>query len=595
MNLYDTDVHHPDRAHGAHGLLALFNAHGVLSPADVHVATQIAALTGEEREAAVLAAALTVRAARAGSVCLDLAGLPSAATAADPGSPADEWDVPEEAWPDVDWRAHLASSPLVRAQPAAPLHLDGTRLYLTRYWNEETYVLDEVLKRVSEAELTDDARASLAAYFPGAPYADQREAAAIAARSRLSILTGGPGTGKTTTIARLLGVLYDADPELRVALAAPTGKAAARMSEALAETVARADFPPTHRDRIAGLPATTIHRLLAYSPRRGYGHDENHPVPYDVVIIDETSMVSLTLMARLLAGVPPQARLVLAGDAHQLASVDVGVVLADLVEGLGGRGVNPVAELMATRRFGSHIRGLAGAIRRGEPEAALPLLAAEAEGDLPAVTAEQLPRILLPVVREMHDAGAAGDSRRALELARTQQLLCAHRDGPYGMSTWNERISALLEADVGRRLGEWFPGKPLLVTRNDYGLRLFNGDTAVVVRREGRLLAAFPDGPGVREIPLAQLSDIVAAYAITVHRAQGSQFRRVYVLLPEHSSRVLTRELLYTALTRAQDTSQVIGTRAVIEQAIARRVERASGLAQRLQRAGDPGGERGAK
>src|SRR5699024_4956489 len=273
MNLYDTDVHHPDRTHGAHGLLALFNAHGVLSPADVHVATQIAALTGEEREAAVLAAALTVRAARAGSVCLDLAGLPSAATAADPGSPADEWDVPEEAWPDVDWRAHLASTPRVRVHPAAPPHLAGPRLYLTRYWNEETYVLDEVLKRVSEAELTDDARASLAAYFPGAPYADQREAAAIAARSRLSILTGGPGTGKTTTIARLLGVLYDADPELRVALAAPPGKAAARRSQALAETVARADSPPTHRDRIAGLPATTIHRLLAYSPRRGYGHD----------------------------------------------------------------------------------------------------------------------------------------------------------------------------------------------------------------------------------------------------------------------------------------------------------------------------------
>src|SRR5699024_10643250 len=256
MNLYDTDVHHPDRAHGAHGLLALFNAHGVLSPADVHVATQIAALTGEEREAAVLAAALTVRAARAGSVCLDLAGLPSVATAADPGSPADEWDVPEEAWPDVDWRAHLASSPLVRAQPAAPLHLDGTRLYLTRYWREETYVLGEVLKRVSEAELTDDARASLAAYFPGAPYADQREAAAIAARSRLSILTGGPGTGKTTTIARLLGVLDDADPELRVAHAPPTGKAAARMSDALAETGARADFPPTP-------PARTAARLLA--------------------------------------------------------------------------------------------------------------------------------------------------------------------------------------------------------------------------------------------------------------------------------------------------------------------------------------------
>lgn len=581
------DTNHPNIAHGARGLLAMFNAHGVLSPADVHVATRVAALVGEEREAAVLAAALTVRAARSGSVCLDLAALPGRNSLAAPGSQAEGWQIPDEAWPDVDWREHLASSPLVRARPAAPFHLEGTRLYLARYWHDETYVLNEILRRLQDEEPPDDAEGSLAAYFPGAAYTAQCEAAAVAVGSQLSILTGGPGTGKTTTVARLLGVLYDADPDLRVALAAPTGKAAARMSEALAEAVARDDFPRAHRHRISALPATTIHRLLAYSPRRGYGHDENHPLPYDVVIIDETSMVPLTLMARLLAGVPPQARLVLVGDAHQLASVEVGVVLTDLVEGLSVRAPHAVAELTRSRRFGEGIHDLADAIRRGQADAAAELLAADAdgEGSVGTATIGELPGLLLPTVRQMFDAASAGDSRRALRLAHTQQLLCAHRDGPYGMSTWNERIAALLETDLGGGLGEWFPGKPLLITRNDYGLGLFNGDTAVVVSKAGRLVAAFPDGQGVREIPLAQLSDIVSAYAITVHRAQGSQYQHVYVLLPEHSSRILTRELLYTALTRAQAAVRVIGAKPVIADAIARGVERASGLTDRLQRA----------
>lgn len=578
-----TDRGHPAIAQCATGLLAAFNAHGVITSADVHVATAVAAAVGEERERALLLVALAVRAVRAGSVCLDLAALPTG-----PGDGRTrEWDVPAELWPTGDWCELTAASPLVTTTPA-PVRIDGERMYLSRYWEEETRVLARLLQRIPRhvAPAHGRLRASLDAYFPGSDAADQRAVAQVCALSRLGIITGGPGSGKTTTVARLLGVLLDQDPHLRIALAAPTGKAAARMVEALADSTRHGDFPPEHAPRIRDLPATTIHRLLGYSPHRGYRHDENNPLAHDVVIIDEASMVSLSLMDKLLAGLAPATSLILVGDAHQLASVEVGAVFADLVDGLREAPVSPVAQLRRTWRYGEEIHGLAEAVKAGDTRDVIARLSPGSD-DAPVATLDidRLAAALLPAAQRIHEAAAEGNVREALSLLEGQQLLCAHRHGPDGASTWNRRISAHLAASLGQRLGEWYPGQPLLITKNDYALNVFNGDSGVIIRAGGRLVAALGEGDDVREVPLSQLSDVVPAYAITVHRAQGSQFEDVYVLLPAADSRILTRELFYTALTRARRRVRIVGEAPAVETAITRHVRRASGLAVRLREA----------
>lgn len=587
---------HRDIAAGTSGLLAQFNTAGEISPADVHVATKIADLAGEHNDTVRLAAALTVRAVRGGSICIDLETLPTGS--ADPRT--GDWDAPADLWPEVDWAGELAQSPLVAGGPSAPLHLSGGRLYLTRYWQEETQVLTDLLARTGPAgeaadEAADEAAeealaASLQEYFPDPAFADQKAAAGLVARSLTAVITGGPGTGKTTTVARLLGVLFDTDPAVRVALAAPTGKAAARMAEALADAAEHATFPAPHRQRITGIPAMTIHRLLGARRGDSFRHTRANPLPYDVVIIDETSMVPLTLMARLLDALRPASRLVLVGDADQLSSVEAGAVLGDLVEGLRSFDPYPVAELTRSRRFGAGIAAVAESVRAGDGPGAVQLLF-ESEGEAAGAMAEEdLRGALLATVRAMHEAASAGDAPAALELSEQVRVLCAHREGRYGVSEWNRRITGWLAADLGTQLGRWFPGKPFLITRNDYALRLYNGDTGVVVRRDGQLVAALSEGGRVREFALARLSDITEAYAMTVHRSQGSQFRDVYVVLPEVSSKILTRELLYTAITRAQERVRVIGQPEVVEAAVTRHAGRASGLATRLRAASVPGG-----
>lgn len=567
-------------ATSATGLLRRFNHAGVILPADIHIAHHLSAIIDAGDEHLELLIALTVRAVRAGSACLNLDTLPSG-----PSDPLTrEWDIDADAWPARDWHSYAATSPHVHGEDA-PLVLDGNRLYLRLYWDEESLVLNEIAARVDVAPVvaTSDVESSLEKYFPGEDSLDQRAAARLAATSRLAIITGGPGSGKTTTVSRLLGVLLDGDADLRIGLAAPTGKAAARMVEAIAEATRNPTFPTTHAKKIAELEASTIHRLLGFSPNGGYRHSRDNPLPFDVVIIDETSMVSLPLMARLLEAVSHDTALIFVGDPHQLASVEVGAVFTDLVDGLRADEPSPVAELARIRRFGSEIAELAAATNAGRASEVTTLLAsAKIDPPIGYIDSDELIVEILPLLREIRAAASAGDAARALQLQASVQVLCAHRDGPYGANTWNQAIGRAVYGAKEFHYSPWHAGQPIMVTRNDYTLDLFNGDAGVVVIRDERLVAAFEVAGGIRYVPMTQLGDVIPAYAVTVHRAQGSQFDDVYVLLPEETSRILTRELFYTAITRARSMVRVAGAPSVVEAAINRRVERASGLGVRL-------------
>ncbi len=571
------DAHDRRRVRSAQGLLLDANLAGLLAPSDVHVAVRLGRLGGEPDERVLLAAALAVRAVRLGSVCVDLSVVPETA----PGLP----------WPSAPaWREAVAKSPLVSD---GVLHEHDGLLYLQRYWAEESQVCADLLRRRSAAPPEVDLtrlREALTGHFPGDGYAEQRAAAEMAARQWTSVITGGPGTGKTTTIARFLGALQAAsDRPLMVALAAPTGKAAARMAQAVGIATQEADFPAAQRDRVASLPSTTMHRLLGSRPdsRTRFRHHRGNRLPHDVVVIDETSMVSLSLMARLLEALRGDARLILVGDADQLASVDAGAVLKDLVDGLGLLPEPPIARLTTSHRFGGGIGALATAIRAGDADAAVAVLGA-GSADVSLVDGAGARDSVLPATLSLVEAAEAGRRAEAVARLDSHRLLCAHREGPYGIRTWNHQVERwLLEATGRDWLPRWYAGLPVIVTANDYGLGLFNGDTGVVCRATPGgpdLVGLIADGeqPQGRPYPLTRLAETEPAHAITVHRSQGSQFDTVTVLLPEPESALLTRELLYTAVTRARSGVRVIGTEAAVRAAVGRRAQRATGLAKRL-------------
>ncbi len=599
------DLHDHRVATGATGVLLAFNRAGILDSADVQVAQRVGTLAGETDETVVLAAALAVRAVRGGSVRVDLA----TAHEAEAGWTAEGWSGTLD-WPEPGaWVEAVAGSALVAS---GVLHLLDTHVYLDRYWREEEQVVADLAARTATgtpgAPGPGDAalEAALDEYFPASSaldFTDQRAAARLACRHLTSVVTGGPGTGKTTTVARLLGVLVTlaGDAPLRIALAAPTGKAAARMAQAVREATAYPDFPSAgaaaaRKARIEALDASTLHRLLGWRPDSStrFRHDRSNRLPYDLVVVDETSMVSLTLMARLLEAMRPEARLVLVGDSDQLASVEAGAVLGDLVEGWDAVG-GPVARLQRARRFGRTIGELADAIRAGRADDVVAMLEAGAEPDDPQdgqvglVPAAEVDEVLRGHALALRDAAARGLHHAALEELGAHRLLCAHRDGPFGVSTWNHRVERmLLTASGDSWMPEWHAGRPFIVNRNDRGLQLWNGDTGVACAspgHDGRLVAVVDDGTAAgRVLPLNRLADLTTAHALTVHRSQGSQFREVTVVLPEAESRLMTRELLYTAVTRASERVRVLGTPDAIRAAVGRPVDRASGLAERLTR-----------
>lgn len=624
------------RVRAGTGLLGEFNEAGVLGPADVHTAVRVARICGENDDRVRLAIALTVRALRVGSVCLDLRTV--ADTAFDDSER--QIDTSRLGWPPVDeWIAEVERSPAVAVGAGAPagrpLRFAFGQLYLDRYWRQEETVRIELSRRAAaDPPTVDESRlaAGLARVFDGTelPVDEpdrQRLAAAVATLNWVSVVAGGPGTGKTTTVAKLLALLHDQQtddqpgqpsgpepttlPALRIALAAPTGKAAARLEEAV--RAATRDLPEGDRRRLPDLSASTLHRLLGWRPdsRSRFRHNAQRRLPYDVIVVDEMSMVSLTMMARLLEATRPDARLILVGDPDQLSSVEAGAVLADIaaspgepeprlaqaLDRLGVADSEPVVHgvvpLLHTWRFGGVIDALAQAVRASDPDEVMTVLRA---GDPSLVFTEtqgavvdpmSLDFLRLELVEAGRAAGAAarrGDARGALAALDRHRLLCAHRLGPYGVARWSRESERwLAEAIPGYGLGgEWYVGRPLLITANDYEMNLYNGDTGVVIEADGGVRAAFARGDEPTLIAPVRLDGVQTVHAMTVHRAQGSQFRTVSFIVPPADSPLLTRELLYTAVTRATEKVQVFGTEEAIRRAVIRAANRASGLRPRL-------------
>ncbi len=656
----------PDRVAG----LAPFVAAGVFDAADVHVAAALAGAVPGLADAVVLAAALAVRATRTSHVCVVLADVPHGLVVADRTETVDgtdrvDGDGPAPAladpaadpaarptlddlpWPAADaWDAALRSSPAVAVvdpssgEPRAgvidgvvrPLVYDGARVYLERYWRFERAVGDDLLHRAATVDPTPvdpTVVALLDALFPaggaGRSGPDrQRQAAEAALRRMLVVVAGGPGTGKTHTVARVLAALHaQAEATGRppaIALAAPTGKAADRMTEAVRDAIASAPLPPDLADAMRQAEATTLHRLLGWLPGTEFRHHRGNPLSADVVVVDEASMVPLALMARLLAAVRPDARLVLVGDPFQLASIDAGTVLADVV-GVGrtapaapptptsGASLAAAADaldatseplagcvtrLERVHRFGadSGIALLADAVRSGDADAALAVLRS-GRGDVgwvdpadgPAVDA--LGRAVAAAATVMVRAALDGDAVAGLAAASAVKVLAATHRRAFGTDDWRRRIEAGVAAAEPRlRLARrWYPGRPVLVTRNDYSNRLTNGTTGLVVALPQGTAVAFPDASsegGVRLLQPSQIADVETWWAMTIHKSQGSEFDHAVVSLPVHQSPLLTRELLYTGVTRARHRITLVGSEAAVRAAIARPVTRASGLGARL-------------
>lgn len=587
------------------GLLRQVHLTGLLSWGDVHVAQKVSFLFGEDQPNAQLGLALAVRALREGSTCLELDSLGQLRDLIDA---TQDSPVPES-WPDVDQLHHsLSRSAMVSQGPTAegtrPLRLVDRRLYLERYWQEESTVAAELSQRWSTpvaAPAMERVAEAADALLDIAHDPDQAAAALTPLFSGVSVIAGGPGTGKTYTVARVLGMLHRTLPHPPViALVAPTGKAAVRMDESLARALST--MPADLRERLSELRASTIHRLLGWTPeaRNRFQHDRSNPLPHDVVVVDESSMVSITLMARLLAALRPGTRLVLVGDPHQLAPVEAGAVLADIVDApvrpapnvhtalahFGLDASSSIAVLSRNRRFDQHIATFADAVLAGDIDTVTDVIQDPKPGVRYSQTAEDsdLKQRVLGSTIPMIRAAQAGDAHLALAKLTEHRLLCAHRHGPYGVDHWSRTISAWLLAELPElaQAGQWYPGRGVLVTQNAPELGLFNGDIGVTVADPDGLRVHFARGDVTQAVSPFAMDAVTTVHAMTVHKAQGSQFATVTTLLPPPESPLLTRELVYTAITRAEREISLIGSLDSVRKAVVTGARRASGLADRL-------------
>ena len=633
----------------------------------------------------LLAAVLASHQLGRGHICLDLRAaladpdgvlsLPPEGDAPYPGKPLEILSgMTPEAWEQV-----LNASPLVAAGDGnTPLVLFSGRLYLRRYWQYMQEVAQGILRRIADPpfspdnpddNLSDNPPQNLIERLDGlfgrlrSPEEQagtevhwQSVATAIAASSAFTVISGGPGTGKTTTVVQLLALLQGLAMEqgktLRISLAAPTGKAAARLTESIADAVGRVSVETSDIRNRLPMKATTLHRLLGSRPdSRRFVHNSQNPLHVDLLVVDEASMIDLEMMAVLLGALPPGARLVLLGDKDQLASVEAGSVLGDIcghaeqagylpatlawikkhtgyrLQAFAGTGTKldqHVVILRKSHRFGkdSGIGALARAVNAGDPEKVAAVWGQGfkdiARQNVRTLDDENFARLVLegdpgafslagssagPVgyraYLEIVKAGpppdpVSGDNWLRCVLAEFGrfQLLAAVRKGRWGVEGLNEKTAQILfRAGLIQAQAGWYAGRPVMVTRNDYGLGLMNGDVGIVLpvtddRGMGQkpLRAVFPaaDG-GLKKVLPSRLADVETVYAMTVHKSQGSEFTHTALVLPDAISPVLTRELVYTGITRSSNWFTLVSpATGILEQAVQRRTHRASGLGELL-------------
>jgi exodeoxyribonuclease V alpha subunit len=551
-------------------------------------------------------------------------------------------------WPEnvAQWRELLAACtqvwPVGGDNFNQPLVLDGDRLYLRRYWQDETHVAGAVRSRALGGVLAADADAETAdirrwldILFPhpvrGGGTDWQKVACAVAMRGKLGIITGGPGTGKTYTVARLLALLFATagarQAGLRVALAAPTGKAAARLKQsidvALDELAEKVGSALPLRELAARMGAArTLHSLLGARPdTRAFQHHAGNQLDVDVLIVDEASMIHLEMMSALLAALPPNATLILLGDKDQLASVEAGAVLGDLChnaeageylpetlsyvhastgqeipEQYAGQG-GPIAQqtvmLRESRRFGGPIGALALAVNAGDAGKAVEVLRSGQDGKVAWTDMAQASDLLqlalsgyrpyLQLIKNMPENADDIVRLSILKSFESFRLLCAVREGEWGVSGLNDAIEQRLQtAGLLKKTGEWYVGRPVMVTRNDYATGVFNGDIGLTLpdpARPGALRVYFSEGDAVRSVLATRLRNVETAFAMTVHKSQGSEFAHTAMVLPKDSGGMLARELIYTGITRARDYFTLLTPNGqVLLDAIGQRTQRASGL-----------------
>lgn len=633
--------------------------HRVLTPVDRAVPELLSRLESSAHPDVLLAAALVSEQYSRGHTCLALADVPTMSfPVMDREGEVRRYDD----WPSLEaWVRALEESPLVLtvqdvrsvdetslARLNRPLVFDrqSRRVYTARCWFCEQHLALRFARRLKAAPSAFP-EASLMAHlrtlFPESELETSRDQCRAVERSiarSLAVITGGPGTGKTTTVARLLALrlLLEQDRSsaasgpLRILLMAPTGKAAQRLKESLSAAAQRLSVPQSVQTALQNITTGTIHRLLGWSPRppeQGgpYRHTADHPLPADVVLVDEASMVDLELLYHLVTAVPESAQLILMGDRDQLVSVEAGGVLGDLCSVLdepdqGGSKADASAQnqktnppalrsclslLSFSHRFArdSQLGRLAAAIRAGRADDVIELLKTGSEKEIQWLSAASSTVAMQDVVRQVSEAWqeclsmlreTPGGSRAILTALNRIRVLCAHRDGLTGEASLNQLIANQLQATgwLNPRRGYYF-GQPVMVIANSYRQELFNGDVGLVVQAPGRdgLAVLFEDPAsedGCRHIPVPLMPETRTCFAMTVHKSQGSEFPRVVVMLPERDSPVLTRELLYTAVTRVRDEQAgiegrrrpgflwIAGSESILRSAVGRRVRRSGGL-----------------
>jgi exodeoxyribonuclease V alpha subunit len=488
---------------------------------------------------------------------------------------------------DADEARLVLASGLADAVGHLPLVVEQNRLYLQRYWHYEQRLAMQIQAMVasSKPDNIGDLEVLLDTYFPDPPDKIdwQREAAKVAVKQPFSIITGGPGTGKTTTVVKILAVLQElADQPLLIALAAPTGKAAMRLQESIGQR--KADLPCTDAIK-KHIPetVTTLHRLLGARPPSPYfRHHAGQPLIYDLVVVDEASMVDLALMSKLVDALKPNARLILLGDKDQLASVESGAVLADLVTALPEQAL----ELKTTHRFGGAIKALADAVNQQHTEAVWHVLQQDDGicGLLADDVVDYAARQHSHYLRRLQQG--AEFTEIFAEFSRFQ-VLCANRKGKHSVADLNHGVEQKLLAQRLIQLsGLWYVGRPVMVTQNNAALHLYNGDIGLCLpdkEQQGKLMVFFqrPDGSVKKYLP-ARVPHCETVFAMTIHKSQGSEFDEVLIVLPEAVNPVLTKELLYTAITRAKQRVQLLASPDVLAQAIAQKVARVTGLVDKF-------------